>query len=160
MWLKKIVCGTVVCGVLAGAAVVAGEKATIDLKGVKCVVASKDAKADKSAEYKEGQVFFCCDGCKGKFAKDPEKFATKANKQLVATKQYQQKACPLSGGDINPEKTVKIDGIEVAFCCGNCQGKVEAAEGEEQVTLVFTEEAFKKAFEVVPEEEEDEDESK
>lgn len=155
MWLKKIVCGTVVCGMLAGAAVVAEENAAIDLKDVKCVVAPRDAKADKSAEYKEGQVFFCCDGCKGKFAKDSKKFATGANRQLVATKQYEQKACPLSGGDINPEKTAEVAGVEVAFCCGDCQGKVAAAEGEEQVVLVFSEKAFEKAFKAVPEKDED-----
>lgn len=155
MWLKKLVCGAVVCGLLTGAAVVAGEKTAIDLKDVKCVIAPKDAKADKTVAYKEGNVYFCCDGCKGKFAKEPEKFATGANRQLVATKQYEQKACPLSGGEINPEKKTKVAGVEVAFCCGNCQGKVAAAEGEEQVALVFSEKAFEKAFEAVPEKEED-----
>lgn len=155
MWLKNLVCGAVACGLLAGAAVVADEKAAIDLKDVKCVIAPKDAKADKTAAYKEGHVFFCCDGCKGKFAKEPEKFATGANRQLVATKQYEQKACPLSGGDINPEKTAKVAGVEVAFCCGKCQGKVAAAEGEEQVALVFSEKAFEKAFKAVPEKEDD-----
>lgn len=156
MWLKRVICGAAVFGMLTGAAVVAGEKAAIDLKGIKCVVAPKDAKAEKSAEHREGQVFFCCDGCKGKFTKDSEKFEASANKQLVATKQYEQKACPLSGGKLNPEKTVKIDGVEVAFCCGKCQSKVADAEGAEQVTLVFTKEAFEKAFEKAAEKEEDE----
>ncbi|WP_235935186.1 eL24 family ribosomal protein [Candidatus Laterigemmans baculatus] len=147
MLLKRIVCAVAVCGMLAGA-VVAAEKAEISLEGVKCVVAPKAANAEKSASYKEGQVFFCCDGCKGKFTKDTEKFATKANQQLVATKQYEQKACPLSGGKVNPEKTVKVGNVEVGFCCGNCQGKVAAAEGDAQVALVFSEKAFEKGFTV------------
>lgn len=147
MLLKRIVCAAAVCGMLAGA-VVAAEKAAINLEGVQCVVASKPANAAKSASYKEGQVFFCCDGCKGKFNKDTAKFSTKANQQLVATKQYEQKACPLSGGKINPEKTVKVGTVEVGFCCGNCQGKVAAAEGDAQTALVFADKAFEKGFAV------------
>jgi xanthine dehydrogenase accessory factor len=27
-------------------------------------------------EYKEEKVYFCCDGCKVKFEKDPEKYIT------------------------------------------------------------------------------------
>lgn len=145
MMLKRIVSAAAMCGLLAGV-VVAAEKAEVKLDGVQCVVAPKAAKAEKSASYKEGTVYFCCDGCKGKFEKDTAKYATKANKQLVATKQYEQKACPLTGNKTNPEKTVKVDGVVVAFCCGNCQGKVAAAEGEEQVALVFAEKPFEKGF--------------
>lgn len=117
----------------------------VKLEGVKCVVAPKAAKADKSADFKDGKVYFCCGNCAGKFAESPEKFTTNANMQLVATKQYAQKACPLSGGDLNPETMIKVGDVEVSFCCNNCKGKVESAEAKDQVTMVFEEKAFKKA---------------
>ncbi|WP_153557417.1 eL24 family ribosomal protein [Roseimaritima sediminicola] len=116
------------------------------LDDVKCVVASRNASADKSADYKEGKVFFCCNGCKGKFEKAPEKFTAKANHQLVATEQYEETACPISGRDLNPETKTKVAGVEVAFCCNGCKGKVEKAEGKEKIELVFGEKAFKKGF--------------
>ncbi|MEM6777224.1 MAG: hypothetical protein AAF670_06180 [Planctomycetota bacterium] len=129
---------------VAAATVVAGE---IELDGVKCVVASRDAQASKSADYKEGKVYFCCNGCSSKFTKTPEKFAEQANRQLVQTKQYEQKGCPFSGGDVDPEVTLKVAGTSVAFCCSGCQGKVAKAEAEDQVKMVFGDKAFKKAFE-------------
>jgi YHS domain-containing protein len=152
--LKQLLSGFVACALLLGVGVVAAEKGAIKLDGIKCIMApSKAANAEKSVSFKKGEVFFCCDGCKGKFEKDTEKFATKAHHQLVATKQYTQKACPLSGGDVNPEKTVKIGDVEVAFCCGNCQGKVAEAEGDAQTELVFNTKSFEKAFELTKKEE-------
>jgi len=151
--MKRFLTAMAALFVVASATVWAAEKGEISLKDIKCIMASsKDANAEKFSEYKEGKVFFCCDGCKGKFDKDKDKFAGKAHHQLVATKQYKQKACPLSGGEINPEKTAKVGGVEVGFCCGNCQGKVAGAEGDAQVDLVFGDAAFKKGFELVKEE--------
>ena len=38
--------------------------ADVKLDGVKCIVAAKnDAKADKTRDYKDGKVYFCCDNC-------------------------------------------------------------------------------------------------
>lgn len=134
---------------VASASVFAAGTATpekVELKGVKCAVADREAKADKSAKYKDGKVYFCCEGCEGKFAKTPEKFATQANRQLAQTHQYEQHACPISGGKINPETLIKVDGTDVAFCCKNCKAKVEGAEGKEASELVFGEKAFAKGY--------------
>ena len=129
---------------VAAVTVVAGE---VKLEGVKCVVATKDADATKSADYKDGKVYFCCGGCAGKFKGNEKKFATKANHQLVATKQYKQIKCPISGRDLNPETVVKIAGAEVAFCCNGCKSKVEnAADDKEKMKIVFSEKAFAKGF--------------
>ncbi len=129
---------------VAGATVVAGD---VDLEGVKCVVAPKNATAGKSADYKKGKVYFCCGGCAGKFAADSKKYAVKANHQLVATKQYEQKKCPFSGGDLNADTAVKVAGTKVAFCCNNCKGKVVAEKDEaKQLKMVFADKAFAKAF--------------
>lgn len=134
---------------VASVTVVASETqlaSEVDLDGVKCIVAPRDAQASKSAEYKNGKVYFCCGGCAGKFAASEKKYATQANRQLVQTKQYKQTGCPISGGKIDADTTIAVDGTKVAFCCGNCQAKVEGAESKEQSNLVFGEKAFKKAF--------------
>jgi YHS domain-containing protein len=121
----------------------------VNLEGIKCVVAPKDAQASKSADYKDAKVFFCCGNCAGKFTSDPSKFAEKANAQLVSTKQYEQKACPFSGGDLNAETAITVAGAKVAFCCNNCKGKAEKAKDDEQLKLVFNDKAFEKGFKKV-----------
>lgn len=119
------------------------------LDNVKCIVNPKaGAKAAQAAEWKEGSVYFCCANCKGKFDKmskeDKEKMAPQANAQLVATKQYEQKACPLTGGKLNAETAIEVGGTKVAFCCNNCKGKAEKMKDEEKLAELFGEKAFKK----------------
>ncbi len=126
------------------------------LEGVKCVVAaSKAVDESKSADWKKGKVYFCCGNCQKAFAdeKNKEKFAGKANAQLVASKQYKQKACPISGADLDDATAIEVAGTKVAFCCNNCKGKAEAAKGDDQINLVFGEKAFEKGkFEPAKEE--------
>lgn len=121
----------------------------VSLKGVQCLLAPKDAKEANSADWKDGKVYFCCGGCKGKFEKmtkeEKEKMAAKSNSQLVSTKQYEQKACPLSGGDLNKDAALEINGSTVLFCCNGCKGKVEKMEADEKLEAVFSEKAFKAA---------------
>ena len=138
---------------ILGATLIAADK--IDLKDIKCVVNPKGpAKAGTEVAYKGGHVFFCCNNCPKAFQADTAKFATRANHQLVATRQAVQGACPLSGGKLNKEATVNVSGAVVAFCCENCQGKVAKAEGDEQLALVFSDAAFAKAkFKVAKKEE-------
>ena len=121
----------------------------IKLEGVNCVVAgTKPAKAGTEVDYKGAKVFFCCTNCPTAFKKDTAKFAEKANHQLVATKQAKQVKCPLTGEDTNPAIKVKISGVDVAFCCEDCQGKVKDAKPAEQPGLVFADKPFDKAFKV------------
>ncbi len=137
----------VACMLLVAGLVVAADAKKFDQK---CVVSGGPAKEDKTVDYKGGKVYFCCENCPKAFEKDVKKFATKANHQLVATGQAKQAKCPISGGKLNPEKTVKVGGVEVQFCCENCQGKVAKAEGDAQVELVFSDAAFEKAGYAVP----------
>ncbi|QDT58877.1 YHS domain protein [Stieleria bergensis] len=142
--MKKIVASTLAILLVATATAWAGE---VDLKEVKCVIAPKAASADKSADYKDGKVYFCCGGCAGKFAKDSKPFATKANHQLVATKQYEQKGCPFSGGKVNPATLVSVEGTKVGFCCNNCKAKFDGTkDSKAKMDLVFSDKAFDKAF--------------
>ncbi len=138
-----------VCGASFGLAESKTEKKN-SLEGVKCLMnAKKDVNPEKAAKYKDGKVYFCCDGCLGKYEKMSEakkaELATKANYQLVASKQYKQEACPFSGGKLNSETKIKLAGTEVSFCCNGCKGKAEKLEGDKQLAAVFGEKAFKKA---------------
>ena len=143
---RRSLIALVVCAMIAGGLYAAE---TIELKDIKCVVAAKNpAKADNSVDYKEGKVFFCCQNCPKAFAKDTAKFAAQANKQLVATKQYKEVKCPLSGQDLNPDTAIDVAGVKVCFCCEKCQAKVAKAKGDEQINLVFSDDAFEKGFEV------------
>lgn len=121
---------------------------TVSLEGVKCLFNPKAAaKAEQSAEWKEGKVYFCCGNCKGKFEKmtkeDKDKMAAQSNVQLVATKQYEQKTCPMSGGKLNAETAIEVSGVKVSFCCNNCKGKAEKMKDEEKVAELFGDKAFK-----------------
>jgi len=115
---------------------------------LKCPVSGAAAKTENAVDYNGGKVYFCCQNCPKAFAKDPAKYAEKANAQLISSGQATQVKCPLSGGKINPDKSTTVAGIEVKFCCEKCQGKVAAAQGDEQAKLVFSDAAFKKGYEV------------
>lgn len=121
-----------------------------------CPVTNKPAKKSVFAEYKGGKVYFCCAGCNGKFAKHTEKFATKANYQLVASGQAKQKACPLSGNKCNPQVTSKVGDVKVAYCCEKCKSKVGKASAEQRLAMVFSDAAFEKAFEIKKEKKKEE----
>lgn len=119
-----------------------------DADATKCPVSGAKVNMEKFSEFNGGKVYFCCGNCKGKFDAGSEKFAAKANHQLVVTGQAKQKACPFAGRAADDSKTVEVAGVSVAFCCGNCQGKASKASGDDQINLVFSNDAFKKGFEI------------
>jgi YHS domain-containing protein len=124
------------------------DKPEIDLSGVKCMLMpAKNVSAKQAVDYNGGKVYFCCKRCVAKFSKDPEKYAALANHQMVATGQYVQTSCPFSGGKLNDSESTEVGGVTVKFCCGNCKGKVEAAESvSDKAELVFSKKAFEKGF--------------
>ena len=148
MKLFGMVAACVAALVIAGAG--NAEEAKDKVTSVKCPVAGKEIKiADgKTVSYKKAEVYVCCNNCKAKLEKDPAKYSTKANHQLILTSQAKQVKCPLAGKPVNAAQKVKVAGIEVGFCCGNCKGKVAKAKGDDQLALVFSDAAFKKGFEV------------
>jgi len=129
------------CGATAAAC---SAKKTVVL----CPVSGKPASKSATLAFQGGKVCFCCAKCKAAFEKEPKKFATKANLQLVSTGQFVQKGCPMSGGKVNPETEITLCGAKVAFCCKKCQGKVAKAEGDSKLDLVFGAKAFQKGFEI------------
>ncbi|QDU80956.1 YHS domain protein [Polystyrenella longa] len=119
-----------------------------------CPVAGKPVNMDKSVAYKGAEVYFCCGNCVKAFKENPEKFAVKANHQLVASGQFEQTGCPISGGKLNPETGITLNDVEVTFCCNNCKGKVAGETDEDaQLALVFSDAAFAKGFKKVEKEE-------
>lgn len=141
--MKRLLAVLVVPALLVSAAFAADE-VKVKLDGVKCLMNPKAAaKAEKSVDYKGGKVFFCCDNCPKKF--DAKKQSTAANHQLVQSGQAKQAKCPLSGGDLNAEQTLKVAGADVGFCCDKCKGKVAAAKEADQIEMVFADAAFDKA---------------
>jgi len=88
------------------------------------------------------EIAFCCNGCKGGFAKwDKEKQTTyiadqKAEKQVADAKSkmvvhtpYLLDTCPISGNKLDSmggSVTEIIDGREVRFCCAGCPPKFKA----------------------------------
>ena len=116
---------------------------------VTCVVSGETIDETEYTNYKKGKVYFCCGGCKADFDEASATFAGAANYQLVATGQYMQTNCPVSGRDLNPKKVVKVANADVTFCCGNCQGKTNKAE--DKMAFIFADVSFDKGFSPVPE---------
>lgn len=114
----------------------------------KCPVSGAAIKKDKVSEFNGGEVYFCCGNCKAKFDGNSKPFAAKANHQLVVTKQAVQKSCPFTGGVLNDSTTLDVAGAKVNFCCANCQSKADLASGDDQINLIFSNDAFKKGFEI------------
>lgn len=133
----------------AAGSLVAADSEKVDLSKIKCVVSGKPINPEATADYKGGHVYFCCEGCPGAFTGNTKKFAAKANHQLVATKQAKQTGCPMSGKDVDPDTAIKVGGVAVAFCCGNCEKAAANKKGDEQVELIFSDKAFEKAFKVL-----------
>ncbi len=123
----------------------------------KCPVSGKAASQEQFASYKEKQVYFCCEKCKAAFEAEPTKFEVKANHQLVQTKQFKQKKCPISFGDFVKEQSARVADVNVRFCCDKCKGKVQEAEADAKLEMIFAEKTFKKAFFAAKEKTEDGD---
>jgi YHS domain-containing protein len=123
----------------------------IDIAKVKCLVSGAAAKEDKTSEWKEGTVYFCCGNCQKKFNDDKKGFAAKANHQLISTSQVEQRACPFSGGELNAETAIEFKGAKIAFCCNNCKGKAEKMSDDDKLDKLFGEAAYDKAKFAKPE---------
>lgn len=132
---------------------VAEEAAKVDFSKIKCPISKKAVSESAVAEYGDAKskVYFCCDNCVAAFKKDSKKFETKANHQLVLTKQVKQVGCPMSGKEVDASTAIKVADAEVAFCCSNCQAAAKKKSEDEQIAFIFGQKNFKKAFKLVKE---------
>jgi len=131
--------------VVAFAAVSIAADSKVDLTKLKCVVLDKVVNVDKSSDWKESKVYFCCGNCLKKFEGDKKKFAANANHQLIASKQVEQKSCPFTGAPMKSDFSVEFKGATVAFCCTNCKGKAEKMSDDDKLANLFGEDAYAKA---------------
>src|SRR6185295_11658837 len=106
----------------------------------KCPLSGKDIDAAQTFEYKKQLIGFCCENCKGKFAKEPEKFIEKVKEFKKDEKKSDagnvfnasfsfddpiNKKCPLTGKDIVAGRTVEYEKQLIGFCCQDCVDKFE-----------------------------------
>ena len=119
-----------------------------DESKVICLVSGEVIEGDykeESAKYKEGEVYFCCGGCKMDFEEDASKFSTASNFQLLATKQYSEtNVCPVTGRKIKSKKEVIVEGLSVGVCCAGCVKKINKSNNK--VSMLFSDSAFDKGF--------------
>ncbi len=104
---------------------------------LKCPVSGKAVNADYKVAFNGGEVEFCCPNCPKAFNANSEKFAAKANLQLVQSGQLKQVKCPLTKRPMAADKTVEVEGVTVALCCGGCLAKAKKVSGDELITLLF-----------------------
>jgi hypothetical protein len=102
-----------------------------------CAVTGKAIDRKIAIEYKSGEVYFSSPEAMKKFQDDVEKYAAKANLQLVVTGQARQTACPLMGKPVVPGKSVVVAGVRVELCCDMCKTKVTKAKPDEQLEMIF-----------------------
>ena len=126
----------------------------------KCPVSGAAAKKEQAAKYKEKEVYFCCGDCKAAFEKDNTKHVVKANHQLVQTKQFKQTKCPLTGGELNKEQSMSVNGVKVTFCCDMCKATMKEASKEDRLTKLFADDVFAKSFEPRPAKSDSDDKAK
>ena len=134
--MKKLLTSASVCllALVTLSVYAAEEKQEAKKEGPVCPVSGKPCLKEHSVAYREAEVYFCCPNCPKAFEANTAKFATKANLQLVQTKQAKQTKCPLTGGACKKENLVAVKGVKVAFCCGNCLAKAKKAEGDDQLS--------------------------
>src|SRR5262249_52118143 len=131
---RMIVAALAACTLLA----VGTLRAADDEKpALKCPVSGQPAKAEHIVKFNGGDVQFCCPNCPKAFNANSEKFAAKANLQLVQTGQLKQVKCPLTGRPMAEDKVVEVDGVKVTVCCGGCLAKAKKAQGDELIGLLF-----------------------
>jgi len=88
------------------------------------------------ADYKGKRVYFCCPGCKEKFAADPGMYIEKLEEQGVDIEDVPvesearlltpQTNCPVMGGEIDRTQYADHNGKRVYFCCPGCSGTFAA----------------------------------
>ncbi|HID23834.1 MAG TPA: YHS domain-containing protein [Planctomycetaceae bacterium] len=146
---KRLALATIVsAAVLATVSFGRADDGKVNLKGIKCLICNMQVSEDISTDYKGAKLYFGCNGCPARFKANVDKYAAKANAQLVASKQAKQKACPLSGRPCKKQISMKVADTTVYFCCNGCKRRVAKLKGDAQVEKVFGDVAFEKGFEI------------
>ena len=95
--------------------------------------------------FKGGKLYFCCKNCLQKFKGFRPDMLSRAW-QLVKTGQAEQVKCPLTGKAFDPGLTVEVAGSKVNLCCQACQTKLDEANDDARLELVFANKPFARGF--------------
>jgi YHS domain-containing protein len=117
-------------------------------EGLACPVTGEPADSRFAAAYKGARVYFASQEARREFQEQPRAFASLANAQLAVSGQAEQTKCPLEGRPVARSLFLNVAGVDVAFCCEECQKKAALAPADEAHDLIFAEAPFKKAFAV------------
>jgi len=147
LWNRYALMTALVAGIVASVSV--GRADDVKLKGIKCLICGMQVNDQVTADFKGAKIFFGCSACPARFKADTKKYAAKANLQLVATKQFRQKACPVMGGKLDKNLKMTVGGTDVLFCCAKCKTGASKLKGDAQIEKLFNDTAFKKGFELV-----------
>ncbi len=92
-----------------------------------CPVMGGEINKEVYADHNGERIYFCCNPCVESFKKDPQKYLDKLNKDGVVLEKapITQKACPVSGKDINPDIYSEYHGKRIYFCCNECKVKFD-----------------------------------
>ncbi len=86
---------------------------------VTCPLSGKPVDQKVFVEHDGGKVYFCCEGCIGRFKQDPGKY-----KVALANSYTYQTKCPIMDEDINPQAfTTAANGMKIYYCCKGCDKK-------------------------------------
>ena len=118
---------------------------TGQLVQVACPFTGKPVNADTVVGFKGAKVGFCCNNCKGKFAKasDDQKLILAFAKKAVHTGFTAQTKCPVSGKPIVADKFVEHDGKKIYLCCPGCESKTKADAHKILVNIVAASLSFR-----------------
>ena len=99
--------------VLAGLAQQKSDETAVDPV---CGMTVKKATAKATFDYKGNTYYFCAEGCKDAFAKDPEKYLAKAGETV---KSDGPGKCPLHSADVEIKTENSADGVSVKISSKN-----------------------------------------
>ncbi|MEM9827258.1 MAG: hypothetical protein AAF958_11745 [Planctomycetota bacterium] len=115
-----------------------------ELKDVRCIVeAKRSVQAKFHLRFRDGWVYFSSDSALQRYKAKKKKYSPEANHQLVATGQYRQRACPLSGEAIEKDfPTVSVGDVKLRVLCSDCAADLGKRSREDQIRYVFDAEGF------------------
>ena len=102
-----------------------------------CPVSQQPCDPKVSVDFHGGRVWFCCQKCTQVFADDSSAYAAAAHQQMVLTRQFIQRACPLDGAPVMAGTPLDVGGVDVGFCSDACRARVEKATVADQTQMVF-----------------------
>jgi YHS domain-containing protein len=117
-------------GLLAGLAAIALAVPAMQVDPM-CPVSQQPCDPKVSFDFHGGRVWFCGPKCRQIFEDNPAAYAAAGHLQMVLTRQFVQRACPLDGAPVAAGVQVDVGGVNVGFCSDACHSRVENATSAE-----------------------------